>query len=67
MVLNVSVIPKRIISDYTDVFDQAGIYPLSYEIESKMIANSVIPIFYKKIFSRRGGKNKIRNYSCCRI
>ncbi len=42
MMLNVSVIPKRVISDYTDVFDQARIYPLSYEIESKMVADSVI-------------------------
>ncbi len=48
MTLNVSVIPKRVISDYTDALAQAGIYPLSYEIESKMIANSVIPTGDKK-------------------
>lgn len=42
IILNVSVIPKRIIADYTEVLDHAGIYPLSFEIESKMIANSVI-------------------------
>ena len=41
MTLNVSVIPKRIISDYADVFEQAGIYPVSYEIESKMIVGAV--------------------------
>ena len=38
-----SVIPKKIIFEYTEIFDQVGIYPLSYEIESKMIAKSVIP------------------------
>ena len=43
LMLNVSVIPKRVISDYTDVLNQAGLYPLSYETESKMIASSVIP------------------------
>ena len=42
MTVNVSVIPKRVISEYTNVLDQAGIYPVSFEIESKMIANSVI-------------------------
>jgi type IV pilus assembly protein PilM len=42
IMLSVSVVPKKFISEYSDVFDQAGIYPLSYEIESKMIANSVI-------------------------
>jgi len=42
IVVNVSVIPKRIISDYSYVFDQAGIYPIAYEIESKMVADSVI-------------------------
>ncbi len=41
--INVSVIPKKIIFEYTEIFDQVGIYPLSYEIESKMIAKSVIP------------------------
>ncbi|MFH1454797.1 MAG: pilus assembly protein PilM [bacterium] len=40
--LNVSVIPRRVISEYAEIFDQIGIYPLSYEIESKMIADSVI-------------------------
>ncbi|MFH0755289.1 MAG: pilus assembly protein PilM [bacterium] len=42
MTLDVAVIPKKIIADWTDLFYQAGIYPLSYKIESKMIANSVI-------------------------
>jgi type IV pilus assembly protein PilM len=42
ILLGVSVIPKRVIADYTDVFYQVGVYPTSYEIESKMIASSVI-------------------------
>ncbi len=42
MVVNVSVVSKRVIADFSEAFDQAGLYPVSYEIESKMIANSVI-------------------------
>ena len=42
MMVNVSVVSKRIIADYSEVVDQAGLYPVSYEIESKMIANSVV-------------------------
>lgn len=48
LTISVSVIPKRVIADYTEIFDQAGIYPLSFEIESKMIANAVIPEDDKK-------------------
>ena len=40
--LNVSVIPQKIISDYTNIFDQVGIYPISFETESKMVASSVV-------------------------
>lgn len=42
MTVNVSVIPKRVIDDYSEVMDIAGFNPISFEIESKMIANSVI-------------------------
>lgn len=48
IVLTVSVIPKKVISEYTEVFDGANMYPVSYEIESKMIAKSVIPKDSKK-------------------
>jgi type IV pilus assembly protein PilM len=40
--VNVSVIPEKVLSDYADIFDQAEIYPLSFELESKMIVDSVI-------------------------
>jgi len=43
MTLGVSVIPKRTISEYTEALDQTGMYPLSFEMESKMIVDSVIP------------------------
>ncbi|MFA5651952.1 MAG: pilus assembly protein PilM [Candidatus Paceibacterota bacterium] len=43
LIVNVSVIPKMVISDYTEVLNQANLYPLSFELGSKMIANSVIP------------------------
>jgi len=42
MILNVSVVPKRAVADYTEVLEQVNLFPLSYEIESKMIADSVI-------------------------
>ncbi len=46
--VSVSVIPKRVIVEYAETFDQAGMYPVSYEIESKVIANSVITKNSKK-------------------
>ena len=42
MIINVSVISKRVISDYAEILDQAELYPLSFEVESKMISTSVI-------------------------
>lgn len=42
MTLNVSVMSKRIIAEYTEMLEQAEIHPISFEIESKMVANSVI-------------------------
>ena len=41
--LNVSVIPKKIISDYSEIFSLAELYPMSFETESKMVALSVVP------------------------
>ena len=43
LLLSVSVMPQKIISDYTEILDQSGLYPISFEIESKMIASAVIP------------------------
>jgi type IV pilus assembly protein PilM len=40
--VNVSVIPKSIIDDYTEVLNQADIYPVAFEVESKVIADAVI-------------------------
>ena len=37
IVLSVSVISKKVISDYVELFDKAGLFPRSFEIESKMI------------------------------
>lgn len=48
--LNVSVIPKKVISDYSELFDLAGLYPLSFETESKMTAFSIIPKDDKRTF-----------------
>ena len=42
ILLNVSVVPKRVVALYTEIFNKAGIYPISFEVESKMIADSVI-------------------------
>ena len=41
-IFSVSVAPQKVISDYTEVLDQAGLQPLSFEMESKMITSSVI-------------------------
>ncbi len=43
MIVNVSVIPKRAVYDYADALEQAGLYPVSFEMESKMIVKSVVP------------------------
>lgn len=46
--LSVSVIPKSVIAEYTEALEQAGLHPVSYEIESKMIASSVLTKNEKK-------------------
>ncbi len=43
ILVNVSVVPKNIIETYTEILTQAGFFLAGFEIESKMIANSVIP------------------------
>ena len=48
--LNVSVVPKKIISEYSEVFNLAGLYPISFELESKMVACSIIPKEDKSFF-----------------
>jgi type IV pilus assembly protein PilM len=39
--LSVSVIPKKIITNFTEAFDAAGIYPLAFEMESRMTTKSL--------------------------
>ncbi|MFA6797442.1 MAG: pilus assembly protein PilM, partial [Candidatus Paceibacterota bacterium] len=50
LLLNVSVIPKSTIIEYTEVFNLAGFYPVSFETESGMVAYSTVPINDKKTF-----------------
>ncbi len=39
----VSVIPKKTIESFVEIFDSAGLSPVAFEVESRMIARSVIP------------------------
>lgn len=48
--LNVSVIPKKIVSEYSELFNLAGLYPVSFEAESRMTALSIIPRDQKDTF-----------------
>ena len=50
LLLNVSVVPKKVIFEYSEIFELAGFYPLSFETESKMTAFSVIPKDSKNTF-----------------
>lgn len=50
LLLNVYVIPQKIIFDYTEIFNLAGLYPVSFEVESKMVAYSIIPKNSKETF-----------------
>jgi type IV pilus assembly protein PilM len=43
MHLSVSVIPKDVIEMYLDIFHAAGLYPISFEVKSRMAAKSVVP------------------------
>ena len=40
--LNVSVIPKAIIESYLEVIESVGLHVISFELESKMLAKSVV-------------------------
>lgn len=43
ILVDVFVVPKKIIDDYNDVLYQSGLLPISYEIESRSTAKSVVP------------------------
>jgi len=43
MLASVSVIPKKTIASFTDACAEAGLAPVSFEIESRMVARSVSP------------------------
>ncbi|MFA5736638.1 MAG: type IV pilus assembly protein PilM [Candidatus Paceibacterota bacterium] len=40
--VSVSVLPKSIVEDYLEIFTQAGLEPLSFEIEAQAIARALI-------------------------
>jgi type IV pilus assembly protein PilM len=40
--VSVSAIPKKTISEFTEVFNSAGLVPIDFEVESRAIAESVI-------------------------
>ncbi len=44
--VGVTVYPKETIEKYTKVFSQAGLFPLSFEIEAQAIERSVVPSEY---------------------
>jgi len=39
---SVFAIPVKTITEYTELFDNAALYPISFEIESKMVADSIM-------------------------
>ncbi len=41
--LSVSVIPKKIVEEYTNLLVSVGLFPISFEIESRIIAQTIIP------------------------
>jgi Tfp pilus assembly PilM family ATPase len=41
--VTVSVLPRKIVESYTEVFATAGITPVSYDIESQAISRALIP------------------------
>jgi len=43
LLIDVFVVPKKIIDDYSDVLYQSGLLPISFEIESISVAKSVVP------------------------
>ena len=43
LLVDVFVIPKKVINDYNDVLYQSGLLPISFEIESVSTAKSVVP------------------------
>lgn len=39
----VSVLPKKVVSSYTEVLEKAGLVPVSFDIESQAIARALVP------------------------
>lgn len=48
LVASVSAIPKKVIENFTEVFTFAGLAPIGFEIESRMMARAVVPKDDKK-------------------
>ncbi len=48
--LSVSAIPKVVIESYINALSSAGLYPVTFEIESRMVARSVIQKNNKRTF-----------------
>lgn len=40
--VSVSAIPKKIVTSFSDAFEEASLYPVSFEIESRMTAKALI-------------------------
>lgn len=41
--VTVSVLPRKVVSSYAEVFEAAGLTPVSYDIESQAMARALIP------------------------
>ncbi len=50
LLLNVTVVPKKVIEEYTDIIKTSGFFPVSFEVESKMVCESVVPQNDKNTF-----------------
>lgn len=48
--LEVSVVQRKIVEEYTAIFKGTGIMPISFEVESRAIARSVVPMGDKGVF-----------------
>ena len=41
--VTVSVLPRKVVASYSEVFDAAGLVPVSFDIESQAIARALVP------------------------
>lgn len=46
--VSVGVVPKEVIQNYINIYEKAGMYPVTFKVEAQSVANAVVPLDSKE-------------------